>query len=411
MKKILFIASGFAPYQFSENIVNTKLVLAFLKKGYKVDVISKNDEGKCYVIDWLDKWSPLKKITHEVQHEQRNFLVRLFDLFRCFIRLKILTSGIRWGVRALNKAFELHSYHKYDYVLSRSPNDISHVVAYYFARKTKVKWIANWNDPISHIWPKPYDSNISIWNKLIFDYFFKKIIEKASYNTFPSKELEEHILAKLNIKNKKMFNTFTIPHIGFNHESFQRKKNKKFRLCHIGNLSIERDPNNLLKALSNLIMVRKLEIAFDLIGNIDASFDTLFEQACLSGIVEKKIKNLSYDQSLIKMTEYDVLVVIEANMEESIFLPSKVADYASLEIPILAITPQKSCLSTLLNTCGGGLAVNCDSWKSIEKAISSMHKDWLKDEINEKYNSRRLKKYFSPENIISIYEQIFQKAQ
>lgn len=47
--KILFIASGYLPYTFSENLCNAKLVYALQEAGWHVDVISKKDNDRLIV--------------------------------------------------------------------------------------------------------------------------------------------------------------------------------------------------------------------------------------------------------------------------------------------------------------------------------------------------------------------------
>ena len=42
--RILYIASGYLPYTFSENLCNGKLVYAMKLNGWDVDVISRVDE-------------------------------------------------------------------------------------------------------------------------------------------------------------------------------------------------------------------------------------------------------------------------------------------------------------------------------------------------------------------------------
>lgn len=77
---ILFITSGFPPYMFSENIVNGKLVLAFKKEGWHVDVLSKKDEGASYSTSWIKPFESLKEVTHELNYLGGSKLSRFEDL-------------------------------------------------------------------------------------------------------------------------------------------------------------------------------------------------------------------------------------------------------------------------------------------------------------------------------------------
>jgi glycosyltransferase involved in cell wall biosynthesis len=403
MIKILFIATGFAPYQFSENVVNTKLVLGLLKQGYIVDVISQKDEGKEYSVEWLDEWDVLKEITYEIKYNQGAWIVRLYDIIFCLICFRTVLGGMRWGKRALIKALCLHNNKKYDYVISRTPSDISHFVAYHFAKKTGVKWIANWNDPFSHIWPYPYESSGNFMQKKVLNYFCRKFLSLAYVNTFPSKKLQQYILKRTG--NTKELKSLIIPHIGFRKVNKVKKKKKICRMCHAGNLSKERDPTNFILALDNLTKKGLIEVQVDFVGCIEQCFyDFLKGQNFLEINI---IEPMSYDKSLKEMEKYDILVVIEADMQESIFLPSKVADYASLNIPILAISSLNSCLSNLLNDYGGGVFANGRSIPMIEEVVLTMYTHWEKGCLNRQYHSRNLSDYFSPENVMNLYGKIF----
>ena len=59
--KLLFIASGYLPYTFSENLCNAKLVYALQRHGCHVDVISKRDEGATYSAEWTEPWLALRE--------------------------------------------------------------------------------------------------------------------------------------------------------------------------------------------------------------------------------------------------------------------------------------------------------------------------------------------------------------
>jgi len=65
------------------------------------------------------------------------------------------------------------------------------------------------------------------------------------------------------------------------------------------------------------------------------------------------------------------LLVVEADLPYSPFLPSKFADYASSGRPIIAITPPKSSIRDYLSKFGGGYSVGHDKTE-IADAICSI---------------------------------------
>lgn len=134
--KILFIASGYLPYTFSENLCNAKLVYALQEAGWHVDVISKKDNGPTYSTEWQEPWLPLKEHTYEISYFIGGKLSRLYDLLKSSIMMGgFPVDGIRWARRAYQKALELHRKNHYDVVITRSPSDIPHIVGYKFSKK------------------------------------------------------------------------------------------------------------------------------------------------------------------------------------------------------------------------------------------------------------------------------------
>lgn len=406
--KILFIATGFAPYSFSENIVNSKLVLAFLKTGWKVDVISRKDDGSVYSSNWDNEWKELQYLTHEIIYPKGNKLERLLDTLRSSLVMGIPLEGVRWAKRAYDKALELHEKNHYDVVLSRSPSDVSHLPAYHFAKKTGVKWIANWNDPAAHIWPEPYTQQLSFWKKILYKKFIYTMIGNATMNTFPSKELRDYFIRfskKLNSMNSSV-----IPHIGFSSIQLTgKKKHSVFRMCHAGNLSKERNPALFFQALVQFLdQNQQANILFELLGVNNPELEVLVQKYSLEKYV-RFIGALPYMEALKKMSTYDVLVIIEADLKDGIFLPSKVTDYSQLSVPILAITPHKSCIYRLIDTYGGGVTSDCSSVDSICAGIEELYHNWKEDPVMKRYDTTMLYINFKSENVIEKYKKIFKE--
>lgn len=403
--KILIIATGFAPYSFSENIVNSKLVLAMIDKGWKVDVISRKEEGNTYSSSWDNEWKDLKNLTYEITYKDKGKLDRIFDTLKSIYSMSIPLDGVRWAKRAYEKAIELHSKNHYDIVMSRSLSDISHLAAYKFSKKVGIKWIANWNDPPSHIGPEPYAIKLPFWKKNLYQYLMDKTMKNTDMNTFPSFEQKEYISKFTKYLNNK--NTEIIPHIGFlNLDVSNKKVSKKFTLCHAGNLSAERNPEILFKALSNFInRYNEIDFQLDFIGKKSQELEILVKKYFLEKVVFF-IGPLSYVEALEQISYYDTLIIVEANLKEAFFLPSKITDYSQLGIPILAITPNNSCISKLINKFEAGITADCNSVDAIENSINMLYEKWNDDTLSD-FDSSKLYHNFEPKNIINKYEKIF----
>lgn len=401
--KILFITMAFAPTEFSESLVNSKLVLAFKKAGYQVDVISRSNQGVAYSTTWNEPWLSLKTNTHEIEYKLGNKLERLLDIFICSVKLKYPLEGVRWASRAYDYAKKLIESNKYDVIMTRSPSDIAHLVGLKLKKEFNIKWIANWNDPSTGIWPIPYEDKLPLWKKIIGKKFTQEVLSKVDFNTFPSQLLVDHFKQFYHIDKYQI-----IPHIMLS--DYQNEVNDKnpasLHICHSGNLSIERDPENLFIAIKKFISLKKKEIYLDVLGVATPYALGLVETYDLHKFVIF-VKPLPYYLTLKKIKQYDVLMIIEAKMGKSIFLPSKITDYVQLKKPILSISPSLSEVGNLLNMNKGGIVANNASVDDIYEKLCILDDLKFKNKLDELIKNTTLNKYLGIDNVLLMYDEIF----
>lgn len=188
--KILFITVGFAPYTFSESLCNSKLVLAMMECGWSVDVISRMDDGRNYSTDWTEPWTPLKNVTHVVEYKVGNKIERTIDVIKSAIKMEgFVIEGIRWAAHAYDLACQLCKEKEYDVIITRSPSDIPHIVGYKLSQKTGIKWISNWNDPATTIWPEPYTHHLSNRELRLLRKYERLCLSNADAITYPAETL------------------------------------------------------------------------------------------------------------------------------------------------------------------------------------------------------------------------------
>ena len=396
---------------FSENIISGKLVLSFLNENWEVDIISKKDDGELYSQDWIKPFDKLRPITNEIIYSRGNLITRLFDflyssLFFGFYPLQ----GVRWARRAYLKALRMMEVKEYDVIMSRSPSDIAHLVGYKLSKKTGKPWMVNWNDPAATIWPSPYKQKISFVNRFIQNRYIKKVIVRADINTFPSDTLRDHFIEHFPMLRDEKCEV--IPHISL--QGFYRDKqigisNKKdtFRICHCGNLSNERSPEELFKALVKLKNEHSIQIRFDIMGFINDYTNDLINKYDLSSEV-KFIGGYPFLDALNTMASYDLLLLIEAKMDFGIFFPTKIVDYSQAEVPILAISPKYGFCNNLFLEFNSGISVDNEDFDAIARALMKFYNSFHASEPYGAYNFQALNDYLSPTEILKKYKRIFQ---
>lgn len=403
---ILLLATGFAPYAFSENIVNSKLTLAFQDNGWSVQVVSRIDDGPAYNREWQPVWSPLHSITHEVSYAPGSRLIRFIDLFSSATRLCHPIPGVRWARRAVDHARRLHRTTPFDFVISRSPNDVGHLAALAFSEETGVPWVANWNDPPTHLWPAPYTHGLGKIDSYLSSRLLRGVCRKASVVTFPSRRLAEHICKSLSRGPRRVE---VIPHIGLvNYAPTNQAESGVFRLCHAGNLSGERDPGCLLQGLAIFIAQEKPQhrVELEIIGVNHPETSKKAAAHGVAGLVTVT-GSLGYIEVLHRLAQATVLVLVEAPCAEGIFLPSKLVDYVQVGRPVLCISPSWGTVRDLLKESKGGLFADCTKPMEIAAAITHLYRAWKGGTIAAEYTNKRLWKLFEPASVLRQYEQIF----
>ncbi len=405
------IAPGYLPYTFSENLCNGKLAYAMYRKGWQVDVISKVDDGPSYSTEWTEPWLPLKEHNITLVDPVGSKLTRIYDTLRSSLKLGIYPEGgIRWACRAYELALKMCKENHYDAVLTRSPSDIPHIIGLRLKEKLGIRWIANWNDPAAPIWPEPYTHHFSEKEQSRKTHFTEMCLKGADVNSFPSQSLLDHFASYFPfLRNQK---TAVIPHIALAEDVVPHLQDTphsgKFRMCHSGNLSVERDPELTFKAMRELIDEGCTKMEFSIMGRINDCTQGLINKYQLEDYVNC-CGSFPYMEAMRKMQEFDCLVLLEAKLEKGIFFASKFTDYAQLGKPILAISPTEGFAASTLAEFGGGVCVDNEDCKSIKQGILQLYRAWESGNLSKRYSSDALYAQVSAERVMNIYKQLLQQ--
>lgn len=408
--KILFITIGFAPYTFSESLCNSKLVLAMRQNGWDVDVISRIDNGTNYATEWSEPWTQLKDTTYHVDYPLGNKITRTLDVIKSAINMEnFLIEGIRWASHAYELAYKLCKQKQYDVILTRSPSDIAHIVGYKLSKKTGIKWITNWNDPANTLWPFPYKHHFSATEYAKARKYETMCLLNADAITYPAETLGHIFKKEYPFLNNKL--CVAIPHIGLVEGVLKEQKyvkNEVFSICHSGNLSIERNPENTFKAIRELIDEHNIQLIFDIMGYENEFTQQLISKYQLTGIV-KFIGSHPYVDAMNILPQYDVLVMIEAILDFGLFFPSKFVDYAQSQRPILAISPAKGYIAQELRKNGGGVAADNTCEQKIKVVLWDMYQKWRSNTLQSIYNTDNLSANYSTKKVIDQYSCLFEQ--
>lgn len=399
--RILFLAPYSIPVNNPEAICNAKLIKALCDANHELFVISKNN-NHAYAPDEISSiFDSRVKYLKTIYLKNVISLKTIAGHVQILLKTGIVYKGAHWAYFAIKEGEKLIKENRIDLIMSRTPS--SEIAAQYLTKKYGIPWIANWNDPYPDSrYPKPYgngpDGKISFLQKKIF----KRISSFALVHTFPSIRLADYMSQYMEFKK-----VVIIPHICIDdfYKHSIKERNNYLRVIHSGNISYPRSPEKLFAALrrfkGNHPNVH-FEISF--IGKQDRTFKETIKKYGL----EENISILSpssYIVNLQLMENFDMALLVEAEMEEGIYLPTKVGDYMQSRLPIWSLSPKVGIMNDLF------LEGKIDYF-SDNSCVDAIYKSF--EEINNLYLTnkgilprRDIIDEYKRETILRQYEAVF----
>ncbi len=206
-------------------------------------------------------------------------------------------------------------------------------------------WGINVHDPFPVVnYPEPYsykwDSEQVYQRKQFFD-----IYNKAKFITYPSLLLKEYMES---LYGKPSCESFVIPHLSFLPIATENNKTQKLSFLHSGSINSIRTPQFIIDAFTqiqeeNPSLNDQIELVFS--GAAYGTQEELSKWAKFNITINNK--RITYAESLKEMQTADVLLILEANVEQSPFLPGKAADYVVANKSILVLSNKGSELNRI----------------------------------------------------------------
>ncbi|UZD23056.1 glycosyltransferase family protein [Algoriphagus halophytocola] len=399
--RILFITTAFPPYEFSEALVNAKLVKSLMNKGHDVHVVSR-PATIVYANSWSGEWEPFRDQVYYPNSSNKSKWEFLLKTIKGLLRYKLPVEGIRWGLEAEILANKLHQDKPFDVIMTRMPSLFPHMLGLRLGALWKVPVICNWNDPTDDI--RPFGNKVSKCRSLLLKYISRKAFKSASLNTFPSKRLRDHYL-KTNLSGISS-PTEIVPHIGF-YPDFELNHNQQgiVKIAHAGNM-LDNINLDLLLVSFKSIWEKGLSFEFHVFGIVQQKLLSKIEAMGL----EKAIiihNPLRYTEMILRLMEFDYLMILEAQYEEGILMLSKLSDYASLGKPIIALSPRNGVTKDYLMGEKGFYVFDNSNQEEIEIGLTEIINEF--PAIDFPRSDNRLWTDVNPSKILETYEQIFDR--
>lgn len=385
-KSILLIAPFCYPIWGPEANVNSKFIKTLTDGGYVVDLIS----AKCKVKTYPDSDSefyvsgvrekilvdsdPLSKFKlSKIKRKLYSLIVS--SRIRTIVDLSVIE------VRMIKVVDLLCKIHKYDYVITKHRGDNA---GFYCAKKYGVTLLYTFNDP----WPrkknpKPYGYGPTCPITWVEKQALKNIAKLSYKIIFPSTRLKDYVMQYLpqEAQNKGIIFPHTVTSALIN-SSKNQNTNPELHIMHTGSTGMCRDPEVLFKGLRLFLDKHndaKFKIQFvgveemPLPGRSIKDYIQIFH---LENYIEE-FPPVSYETSIEYISKSDVCLILEANCEEGIFMPTKITDYQQCGKPIWAISPAVGVLNDLYKTNDIEYFSEVTSAISVRDAFEKIYNDYI----------------------------------
>jgi len=277
---------------------------------------------------------------------------------------------------------------------------VSHLPALWISKKYSIPWFITWNDiePATNA-PIPYGKGLHAKVGGLDKSFFRQIILKSTHNIFPSEE-SCHYMSEIypELKNRST----VIPHVASHLHDIEINPSVPFTIAHAGSFDGRRNPDTFFEAIRMVNKLISKTIHVKLIGNHISDFRVI-------GIPEdirdqfQLIPWQTYSKTIEFLQHAHVLLLIEAPMEEGIYLPGKFVDYVQCRRPVLAISPERGVIQKALSTFGGGLRVDYRSPGKIADAIVRLHDSWKEGNLATEFCTQKLYEQYCEEKVMKLY--------
>lgn len=281
--------------------------------------------------------------------------------------LQVPDPGIFWARNAYHTITLLIEKAKPDIVYTTSSPYSAHLLGLRLKRAFLLPWFADFRDPWSSNLVIPYLPGYRWINKVME----RRVLENADTIASVSAPWLEDLYNCLGREKQK----FTLIHNGFDEHDIKithPEFSAPFIISYFGSLTRNRDPNNIVRAIVNLIQRGEISAS-----DIQLRFIGKDIQGCLPGypwisefgyITHAELQNFRSDTDLF-------LLILDCSPENVGNYSGKLYEYMASNRPILAVVPPSGVAQQLVLESNTGIAVD-NNIQDIENAILKLYGEW-----------------------------------
>ncbi|WP_085902010.1 glycosyltransferase [Kiloniella majae] len=262
-----------------------------------------------------------------------------------------------WARRALKEAQAEISVNKPDVIITFAQPWADFIIGLELKKNfPSLPWIAHFSDPwVDSI----YHATISTEIRTCWERYERAVMENADRIVFVTEKTVDLVMDKY--PNALREKVVVVPHMHdsrvLSDHAQNRVKKQMLRMSYIGDMfSGTRTPEPLFDALDKLPIDVSECIELSFMGRMSNEYITMARQRGLSDKI-RFIPLGSYLDSMREIENSDVLLIVDAPSDGSVFFPSKLVEYLVALKPLIGITPSSGFSAQLVGEC---------AWQSLE---------------------------------------------
>jgi glycosyltransferase involved in cell wall biosynthesis len=264
-------------------------------------------------------------------------------------------DALPWIPYAVDRAGQVLALRKAEAVLSTSPPIAAHLAAYRVSRRHKLKWIADFRDPL---YGNPFRTRKLGW---IYDALLERLIVTQADAIIANTDTVADMLRQRYPRHARKIQVIWNGYDPDEAPKPERPPRREHRvLSHVGSIYGGRHPEALLCSLDRLIergLLQPESFRVRLIGPVDSpepwserpASRALKARGCLE-IIGHRVPEAEAKRA---MAEADFLLLLDLNHKDvGLQVPAKLFDYVHTGRPILALTTPGSPAERILSQSG-----------------------------------------------------------
>jgi len=274
-----------------------------------------------------------------------------------------------------------------DTIITTGPPHSVHLIGYALKRLEAVRWIADFRDPWTTI---GYHKKLKLTRMAASRHkeLENTVLTSADKIVVTSKSTAQEFRSKTNVPIKVITNGFE--------KAIEQKVtlDKKFTIAHIGSMLSGRNPENLWRVLSEIVVENNAFAADLMISFIGVVSDSTIASIKKYGL-EKQLHLVGYvahKTAINYQQKSQVLLLSEINSEDTKgIIPGKLFEYMASKRPILAIGPDGWDVAEIMTKTKTGAIFNYEAHTELKNVL--LHWWHLYKENALAVNSIGLEKY------------------